>query len=97
VTERPSAPSPVTKSRSVIRLLCAQQAKCLAKFDRHRFGIITGRALEGPPVVIDLIGWLDTREKHWHSAQRASTMALRRPSQVEMIRLRHDQLTTMQQ
>jgi len=32
---------------------------CLAEFDRHRFGVITGRALKGSLVVIDLIGWLD--------------------------------------
>jgi len=57
----------------------------LAKRDDHRLGIGTGPALEGPLVVVNLLGRLDQREKHRRAALRAWSLGDRRRSQFEAV------------
>ena len=37
-------------------------------FDRHGLRMAARRAFKGSPVMVGLIGWLDARKKHRHSA-----------------------------
>src|SRR5689334_11920890 len=50
----------------------------MAKFYCHRFSIRTHRAFIGSFFIVDMIGWLDVRQKHLQSAFRTAPPRNRR-------------------
>jgi hypothetical protein len=66
-------------------------ASALSELHNHRFRISALRAFKSPLVVTVLVGWFDLRKKHWHSAQRASSLSYRR-RRIENDGLRHSTL-----
>jgi hypothetical protein len=68
-----------------------QRRSALSELHNHSFRISALRAFKGPLVVTVLVGWFDLRKKHWHSAQRASSLSYRR-RRIENDGLRHGTL-----
>ena len=63
-------------------------------FDRHGLRMAARRAFKGSPVMVGLIGWLDARKKHRHSAHIAGWRQITWLQRIREMRLRHDEAPT---